>query len=267
MAVNDAQGYYSLVQYAEYPERAEFVNVGVALFSRPNPHVLSMFARSPRRIDAAFHVQRASFLKEAEESLERRLAKEFSADWTLERVELFARQRLGKLRMLPPRSVLSEDPVGTLKMLFGQLVDDKPRKARKEYISRKLRNELLELGVESLLERPSPVELSQGVTLRAPYAYQNCRYNFISGVSLTKEPDVALESASAQAIKGAWLWDDTALPRLSKLIVVADVDGQEDGFVKNIRDMMQDHRVGFYRLSEVAELANDIRKNYTFHRG
>jgi hypothetical protein len=266
MAVNDAQGYYSLIQYAEYPERVEFVNVGVALFSRTHPHVLCMFARSSRRLDAAFRVHGLSFLKEAQESLQRRLYREFSRHWTLERIELFARQRMGKLRMLPPRSVVSEQPAETLKVIFGQLVDDKPRKVRREHVTTKLKHELVGYGVENLLERPLPVELPQGVTLRAPYAYQNSRYNFISGVSLTKDPDVALANASAQAIKGAWLWNDTGLERPSKLVVVADVDGQEDTFVKNVSDMMQDHKVGFYRLSDVAELAADIRKNYALHR-
>ena len=54
--MSEAQGYFSLVQYSEIPERAEFVNIGVILFASALPHVLSKFSQRPRRAEKAFGV-------------------------------------------------------------------------------------------------------------------------------------------------------------------------------------------------------------------
>lgn len=263
----DAQAYFSLVQYGEIPERAEYVNVGVVLFARAAPYVLSKFVASSRHVDGIpRNIHRPSFFKDMVESLRYRISAEFQKDWTLEAVNRFVETRTGNLRLLQPRSVLAENPISVIDDLYAKLVSSRSSGIKKLRISQKLKNELVERGVEKLLEKPEPIELPQGITMRAPYAYQNGRYNLISGLSLTSNPDQAIEAASAQAVKGDWLYKDVQLIRPARLVVVADVEGQSDTFVHDIAGLMEEHNVGFYRLDNLEGLTLDIRKHAPIHR-
>lgn len=116
----DAQAYFSLVQYGEMPERAEYVNVGVVLFARAAPYVLSKFVASSRQADSNIH--RPSFFKDMVESLRCRISAEFQKDWTLESVSRFVETRTGNLRLLQPRSVLAENPIDVIEDLYAKLV-------------------------------------------------------------------------------------------------------------------------------------------------
>lgn len=259
----DAQAYFSLVQYGEDQERAEYVNVGVILLSRAAPYVMSKFVMSPRQADG---INRISFFKDMVESLRYRIASEFQKDWSLERLNKFSETRTGYLRLLPPRSVLAENPIEVIDDLYVRLVSSRAHVAKKLRVSQKLKHEFIERGVEGLLEKPSPIELPQGVTMRAPYAYQNGRYNLISGLSLTSDPNHAIDAASAQAVKGDWLFKDASLGRPSKLVVVADVEGQSDAFVYDIARLMEEHHVGFYRLDNIEGLTLDIKRSMLSRR-
>ncbi|TGT35714.1 DUF3037 domain-containing protein [Mesorhizobium sp. M8A.F.Ca.ET.165.01.1.1] len=260
--MNGSQGFYSLVQYSEFPERAEFVNVGIVLFAEEHPRVQFRFAGSSKRVDRAFNVVAGSQFFALLKSLENRLGTEFGGDWHREAVEKFIGMRSGKLRLAPPRSVLVKDPKATLDELFEKLVSDIPRASRRIKAATQLRNELIVRGVESLLDhRPEPVVLPQGVTIKAPYGYQNGSYNLINGVSLREDPDSAIEKASTYAIEGSWLYKGTATAEQKRLIVVADVEGQRPAFVEAVFNMMEEHKVKFYTLSDMEPLVADIRKN------
>ncbi|WP_366664020.1 DUF3037 domain-containing protein, partial [Mesorhizobium sp.] len=45
--IRESQGYFSLVQYSEFPERAEFVNIGVIVFAHGS--VFVKFSHRARR--------------------------------------------------------------------------------------------------------------------------------------------------------------------------------------------------------------------------
>jgi hypothetical protein len=259
--VNARQAYYSLIQYSEYPERAEYVNIGVVLFFEQSPRVLLKFVKSPRRAEAAFKVHLGAYYLDLVNSFSHRVQHEFHSGLDENGLNRFISMRAGKIRLSPPRSALLSEPQETLDKLFEQLVGDLPLQRRRPRVTQKLKHQLSDLGVEALLERPEPVELPQGVTLKAPYAYQNGRYNMISGLSLMDDPDQAIQTASAYAIKGEWLYNSTGIARPSRLIVVADVEGQHDAFVNDVSEMMDRHKVVFYRMNDVAPLAADIRRN------
>lgn len=259
--MNGSQGFYSLVQYSEFPERAEFVNVGIVLFADASPRVQFRFAGSSRRVERAFNIVAGTQFNNLIASLKNRLTEEFSGDWHRSAVDRFIGLRSGKLRLSPPKSVLVKEPKVTLEELFEKLVSDIPRPIRAVKASVKLKNELIIRGVESLLDRPEPVILPQGVTVKAPYGYQNGSYNLINGVSLRDAPDVAIEKASTHAIEGAWLFEGTSNSQRKRLIVVADVDGQQPAFVGAVSQMMEQHNVKFYSLNNIDHLVADIRKN------
>jgi hypothetical protein len=88
--------------------------------------------------------------------------------------------------------------------------------------------------VEKLLEKPAPIELSQGVTIEAPWAYRNGAYNLIEPVRLEGPASEALAQASKRAVEGKWLREfTTEAPK--RLVVVGEVTGQELSFVRGVR--------------------------------
>lgn len=121
------------------------------------------------------------------------------------------------------------------------------------------------IGVEKLLEKPKPVELPQGIIIKAPYAYQNGSYNMIKAVSLRDNQDHALEVAGRHAIEGKWLRDATRLAAPKRLVVVGDVNGQEQNFIAAVSDVLSEGHVSFYPMDDLDRLAEDIRRNVALH--
>jgi hypothetical protein len=255
------QGYYSLVQYTEYPERNEFVNIGVVLFAGTSPRVLVKFSSSARRAEKAFNVYLGVHYQYLQESLQDRLLSEFEGAWRKEQIDKFIALRSGKMRLSPRRSILVRDPKTSLEELFGQLVSDVPHRLRGTRVSTKLKNKFTLGGVDSLLEKPEPIHLAQGITIKAPYAYQNGAYNMINAVSLQNEPDKAIEKASTYAVEGEWLYESSATDNQKRLVVVGDVSGQKQNFISALSEMMERHEVMFYSMDNLELLMTDIRKN------
>jgi len=258
---NGSQGFYSIVQYSEFPERLEFVNVGVVLFADENPRVFFRFAKSSRRVERAFGGISGSNFFALLRSLESRLKLDFPGKWNRDGVDKFIGLRTGRLRLSPVRSVLVTNASEQVDLLFKNLVGDIPKNNRSVKASVKLKREFVLRGVEHFLERPEPVVLRQGVTIKAPYGYQNGTYNMINGVSLRDEPDIAIAKASTHAIEGAWLYEETATYSRRRLVVVADVEGQKPAFVEAVRDVMHSHSVKFYSLNDIDPLVADIRRH------
>ncbi|MCA9071459.1 MAG: DUF3037 domain-containing protein, partial [Planctomycetaceae bacterium] len=128
--MRESQGYYSLVQYAEFPERAEYVNIGVVLFADARPYVFIKFSESARRAERAFNVHLGNHFRHLQASMKSRLRVEFGEGWNKESIEKFASMRSGKIRLSPLRSVLSREPEEVLDGLFERLVGDVPRMKR-----------------------------------------------------------------------------------------------------------------------------------------
>lgn len=116
------QGYFSIVQYSENPERIEFVNIGIVLFSPFSPRVMMRFSESPRRVERVFGVSLGAHFQLLKQSLEHRLSHDFGGDWGREQIEKFIALRSGKVRLAPARSVLVDDAELTLSRLFGEVL-------------------------------------------------------------------------------------------------------------------------------------------------
>lgn len=261
--MSNKQGYFSLIQYSEIPERNEFVNIGIVLFSNAAPRVLIKFSDSPNRIRRAFGVNLGKHFDLLKESLANRIQSDFSASWNKPLIDKFIGLRSGKVRLSSPKSVLVSEPKFVIEDLFEHLVEASSSKEPVQKVQTKLKRQLSELGVENLLQKPTPISLPQGVELRAQYAYQNGAYNMINAISLRDDPNEAIKAASKQAIEGRWLSE--LISERRRLIVVGDVEGQHRNFVVAIKEMMENHSVGFYPISDIYPLANDIRKSFAKH--
>ena len=262
--MDDNQGYFSLVQYAEFPERAEYVNIGVVVFARSYPHVFVKFSQRPRRVQAAFNVNLGVHFDLLQVSLSNRLKVEFSKGWSKSSIEDFIKQRSGKVRLSPIRSVFVKDPSRSLDDLFAQLVGEAKPVVRGQRARTKLANALKVAGVDVLLEKPDPVQLSSGVKIDAQYGYQNGAFNLIEAISLAGDPDKALNKASPHMIEGGLLFRESLNQK--RLVVIADeAESHDAGFIDMVSNQMEQHQVRFYTLSHIDPLVADIRANYALH--
>lgn len=258
--MGNRQGYYSIIQYSEVPERLEFVNIGVVVFSEDEPRVTYRFVTSAKKINKTFNLSLGAHFGYLKKSIESRLENEFSNRWGEEELNRFIALRSGKVRMTPLKSLLIEELSNTVDELFELLVgEDKPKQRRLRSKTR-LKNAFREENVEYLLDdKPEPHRLSTGLTVKPDYGYQNGKYNLIKAVSLNGDTDEALERVAGLAWEGKWLTEETGNTKL--LNVVGDITDQEDVFIKAIRNQMFENKVPFYSFDDVPALAKDIRKN------
>ena len=258
----NAQGFYSLIQYSEFPERAEFVNVGIVLFSEHEPRVLVRFSDNDRRVQRVFGTNQSQHLRLLKESFEKRLFSDFHKQIDREALERFVAMRAGKMRLSAPKSVSVSEPNYTVTDLFEKLVGEPLLRKRLPAAHLKLRRQFKERGVEELLDRPEPVILPQGIVVKAPYGYQNGSYNLIKAISLRDNPEHALEAAGRHGIEGKWLSDATRGKHQKKLVIVGDVSGQEKRFVDAVAEVMRERNVTFYAMEDIDLLVADVEKNY-----
>lgn len=262
--MDENQGYFSLVQYSEYPERAEYVNIGVIIFARAAPFIFAKFSQRPKRVRAAFNVNLGVHFDLLQSSLINRLRHDFGNGWSKSSLELFIQQRSGKIRLSPIRSLLVKEPMRSLDELFAQLVGEVKPIVRGPKARTKLANALKEAGVDGLLEKPAPVQLSSGVRIDAQYGYQNGAFNLIDAISLSEDPDKALTKASPRMIEGSLLYRES--DNNKRLVVIADEGGMDDtNFIDMLSNQMEQHHVRFYTLNNIDPLIADIRKNYALH--
>lgn len=258
--MSNRQGYYSIIQFSEFPERLEFVNIGIVVFSDFEPKVTYRFVESARKVNKAFNLSLGAHFKYLKKSIESRLTNDFSDHWHEEELNKFISLRSGKVRMTPLKSLLIEEFSNTLDELFDLLVGDEKPKPRKVRPKTKLKNALRSENVEYLLDlKPAQHRLSSGLTIKPDYGYQNGKYNLIKAVSLGGDTDEALERVAGLAWEGKWLLEET---RNSKLLnIVGDIAGQKKVFIDAIRNQMAENKVPFFSFDEVPALAKDIRRS------
>lgn len=264
--MREGQGYYSLIQFSDMPERAEFVNIGVVVFGAASPYVSARFSERPRRAERAFNVYLGNHFQFLQNSFKDRLRSEFGGGWNIERIEHFARMMSGKVRLSPIKSVLVYDMESTVRDLFDRLVGDVPRVRRGPRASTKLAQAFRMKGVEDLLVKPDPVFLSGGVKVEAPFGYQNGAFNFINAISMAGDPDRVLNRVSPFMIEGDLLFQETALADQKRLVIIGDDAEQQDSeLISVVAEQMERHKVRFFRMDRMDKLVSDIRENYAAH--
>lgn len=259
--MNEHQAFYSVIQYLPVPERFEFLNIGVVLFLPKHGGVDIKIDPDFRRIRKLFGEVDRHKIKWMSDSLASRLRSEFASGWREETLARFAAMRSGAIQMSPPLPILlRNDPKEVLERLFDELVGRSSVERRSPRAATAFKRRLLSAGILDLVDQsPAPVELPEGFTIKAPFAYQNGAYNLIDPIRLEGTPEDALKNASSKAIEGRWLWRHSAHSK--RLVVVGDLSGQPAKFSTSLHEVMRENDVKFYDLDEVDPLLDDIRSH------
>ncbi|MGK9042765.1 DUF3037 domain-containing protein [Rhizobium sp. SA279] len=249
---------YSIIQLSPFPERFEYINVGVAVFESKQGRVVVKLADDFSRVRKVFGDINATFLKYALHDFYQRIEFHFSRpeinrSW----IDEFNSKRADIFRLTPLNAVAGESASVAAEKLFLDLVAWDARSKKVDRVNTLLTSAFREAGVLSLLDkRPNPVLIEQyGVNLQADYGYQNGVYNFIDAARFDN-PQRGLAEAGKRVLEGRALSETLG----SRLIVVGEFGDQPDRFVENLRHDFERAGAKLFRLEEVEALAEEIKK-------
>lgn len=260
------QGLYALLQFSPIPERMEFLNVGAVLIVPEQSYVGVRLAENFRRVERLFGKQSKSYVENLKASFRKRLEVEFSGEFHRDKFDYFLKSRANDLRLSKAQPILVHDAPADLDELFEELVGDDVQAVKLPKITKQFGEKLRRAGVTPFVENPDPVDLPQGVTIKAHFAYQNGNYNLIDPVRLSGDTGIALKEASKRAIEGQWLRSHSAnTDHPKRLVVVGEFDPKKSDFYHAVEGMMVNHGVKLYRLDEIDPLIEDIKANAKLH--
>ena len=256
-------GYYFVIQYCPDLARQEAANVGVVLFC-PDPFYLkARTAKGNDRIRRFFRPIHADWdqINVIKRSIEERLTLDRDQFRDLASLERFAATRANAMRLTAPRAIAVEDPDGELRRLFAQLVCGREHKraARvRKLLDRSFRAE----DVASYIRRNLSIALPGfQETVRAPYGFQNGRFNLIQTAGF-RDLDTAgiLRKAGRLAMEGDLLsrHPDERLGE-RKLIVVGQIGREQKSIAAAVKEVLHENKPDLYTTQEIDRLLEVIR--------
>jgi hypothetical protein len=250
---------YSIIQFSPYPERSEYINVGVIVFSKSREIFSHRLISDFSRVKRFFGEINQTFLSFALHDFSERLSYEFKRGRFQEAsLESFNAKRADMFKVTTAYAVAGFSPDMAAEKLFQDLVIMAPQTKRVERVNTLLTNAFSHAGVLPLLQkRPEPVHIAQyGVSIQADYGYQNGVYNLIDAARFDN-PQRGLAEAGKRILEGK------ALSEMSgrRLIVVGEFGDQPTRFVENLRSDFLQAKAKLFRLEEVDQLAEEIRNS------
>ncbi|QCI98894.1 DUF3037 domain-containing protein [Agrobacterium larrymoorei] len=249
---------YSIIQFSPFPDRFEYVNVGVAVFDVSSGDVSIKVADNLSRVKKFFGEINAAFLKSALKDFATRVKYDFfSRGVSISSINDFNSRRADLFRLTPLNSVAGNRPIVVANKLFRDLVEWDAHPKKIERINSVLTSAFREAGVLQLLDkRPEPVRIEQyGVSIQADYGYQNGVYNLIDSARFDT-PSRGLAEAGKRVLEGKALRENLA----KRLIVVAEFGSQSDNFADNLREDFERVGAKLFKIDEVDDLAEEIRR-------
>jgi Protein of unknown function (DUF3037). len=248
---------YSIIQFSPFPERFEYVNVGVVVVDGRNKVAIKI-TDDVSRVKKLFGEINASFLKSALHDFSQRAVLYLSRqEAEYARAEEFNSKRADLFRLTPLNAVAGNKADIVAERLFGELVAWRANAKKVERINTLLTSAFQEAGVLSLLDkRPAPVHIDlYGVDVQADYGYQNGVYNLIDAARFDS-PHRGLAEAGKRILEGKAISEMLG----KRLIVVGDFGTQSDRVVDNLRSDFEGVGAKLFRLEEVDELSDEIRR-------
>ena len=260
-------GQYALVQFSPFPERMEFLNIGLVLIVPSLEFIGIRFARGQARLERAFGRQSKSYLDAIKASFENRLRAELAKFPHGKSFSEFARRRANDVRISQFLPVMISDVLADFDHLFDELVGEDERPVREPRIRRRLREAFSANKVEQFLDKPEEIDLPEyGLRVNVPYGYQNGCYNLIDGMRLSASVSEGLREAGKRSLEGGLIWKHfEGGSERKRLVVVGDFSQQSNAFYHAVKDQFAESHVRLHRLDDMRPLLNDIIENAEEH--
>ncbi len=254
------EAFYSIIQFCADFERAEAVNVGVALFVVPEGTVEVRMVESSDVVRRRFpDVSDDRRLASERRAFENRLRS--ACPRTRDEIHKFMALELGRLVLVPPRPHRVEaDLAAAADRLFAELVEPSPVSRRERVRAPDLRRDLEPLLIGVPIERDLTVAIPVlERTFSAPIAYRNGVMNYLRPFGFSTSAETALRSAERCGIEGHLLFKHPLADGTpQRLVVVASFGDQESR--SKIEGMLSECDVTCVGGGRMAELAAEIRR-------
>jgi hypothetical protein len=261
----EQRGYYSLVQYCPDLSRLEGVNIGVLIYDSSTQRLRLRVLKSHRRIGQFFGKQDWTFVDRLKNSLVDRLGREsFSSKDELQK---FISKRANAIQLTPLQPVIINEIDQDIDKLFEELVSPVTAQRRKR-IDRDLGERLLAAGVKQMVRPSVSVHFPFfDEPVRAPFGYQNGRFNLLAPVQFTSDLRDVIAKAGERAFEGKILYEnpDPGLGMLCLNVVAKFPEEFGDQSKRLIENVLTEHHVKFYNFEDLSPLVEDIKDAAAHH--
>lgn len=263
--MNQPSGFYSLIQFCPNLSRLESINVGIVVYSSRDMRLQVQMTKGYQRIRKFFGTQDWHLIKRAKASIKSQMTSQRFL--SVEDLKAYIAKRANIIQMTPPRSVEISDLTEDTRRLYRELVETESID-RKDRVDVCLTNRLAAEGVIDLVRKSINVRLPGiGRSIRAPYGYQNGRFNLISPVQF-EDSEFLIAKMGKSAIEGELLYEKSN-PEFGemRLVVVANFDNQIDSAARDlVVRTLKNHQVTTYLFDNLDPLMEDIRSSAALHR-
>ena len=261
----ETKGYYSLVQFSPDLSRREAVNIGVVVYSPGDSRTRVKLLKNNSKIRKFFGKQDWSFILYSKEALQNRLQREQFA--SRQSLQEFISKRANAIQMTPLETMNLGDIDRDIERLFANLVvqSDVPRRKR---IDKAFGDKLLQAGVRGLVEHSVQVRFPYfDEPLRAPFGYQNGRYNLLSPIQFGSDLREVISKVGEKAVEGEVLFKnpDPVHGQLCLNVVAKFSEDLNQNFRSLVETIFREHQVKLYNLDNLDPLLIDIRSAAADH--
>jgi hypothetical protein len=224
------------------------------------------------RISKLFGSQDWDFIEKQKGAIQHRIAAERESIRSIEDLTEYISRRANAIQLSVVRPVkIATDPWQVLDDLFHRLVEEvkHPSKPRERRIDLQLRTLFNEKGITPLLQRSVAVDVPElRLSVHAPYAYKNGRFNLIEPVQFERlSASTVFAKASKEAVEGQFVYEHKH-PEYGpmSMIVVGKFGSNQKDDVRTVRTILEKHSVDLYTFDNLDPLVADIRQSAGEHR-
>lgn len=257
------KGYYSILQYVPDLERAEGVNVGVALICPERDFLKARTVKDNSRIkrffkNAEIDLKRLTALKEA---FEERIEAEAKRILTVEEFQHFIDTRANNLRLTSPRQVKLESPEVELQRLFESLVEDDaqvdPATRSITEVKKQFRELIKRHNLSDKVKERVAYQLPLlGKCETYPFGYRNGQPNVVDTVSFEATDERAIEDRACRVVVEGQ--DLSRLNEPVKLNIIGSFRPDQQERAAHIRRLLEENRISLHTASDIEALVEEI---------
>jgi len=270
--MNYTRGYYSLVQYCPDESRAESVNLGVVLFCPDRSFLKVMTSANNDRVRRLFgnRTFEPRRLNDAKIALQNRLQHEQAGGIsTHEDFGRFAASRANDLLLTAPRPIKVAVPELELQALYNSLVLEpnsvsvqSELPTSKSQLRQQLRDLFSRPDIRKVqVPRPKVIVPLTGMTLKAPYGFQNGKLNLIVPIPFT---DSMVQRASELALMGDLIRKheaDMTTPAALWITVPVPENNERAAERRNVEALFADYDVPVFREENFSDLVRKVEES------
>jgi Protein of unknown function (DUF3037) len=253
------RGFYAIIQYWPRIERAEGINVGVALFCEGMAGAMVRMVRSNERVRARFPDLRLDEerFNSDKAAFDRRLRRHRIQ--APEELRDFMGREAGHLVLMPPCPILVRSPVQDLDELFDDLVGEPGKREKRRPEPPNIDAVFERLLGAYQIRRNVEVELPSVGKLLAPWVYRNAVDNHVKPHGFGPSLGSSLAAAKHLALMGQVLHRHPLENVERRLVVVASFGDEEA--IPSVRSLLTDCNVRLVVQAELPTFAEEVEQH------